>query len=82
MSEIMLQLRQCMKNKCIICFIKRVECNYFEETHEKIEKDKQINKRCTSNSLHAVAAARAVWELRFSGTASRRSAPGAGVRFA
>ena len=37
-----------MKNKCIISFIKRVECNYSQETHEKIEKGKQINKRCTS----------------------------------
>ena len=35
-----------MKNKCIISFIKRVECNYSEETHKKIEKGKQINKRC------------------------------------
>ena len=26
------------RNKCIISFIKRVECNYSEETHEKIEK--------------------------------------------
>ena len=71
---------------CIISFIKWVECNYSEQTHKKIKKGKQINKRCTSNSLHAVAAVRAVWELRnlrFSGTAaSRRSAPGAGVRFA
>ena len=39
-----------MKNKCIISFIKRVECNYSEETHEKIEKGKQINKRCASNA--------------------------------
>ena len=28
-----------MKNKCIISFIKRVECNYSEETHEKSGKD-------------------------------------------
>ena len=43
-----------MKNKCIISFIKWVECNYSEETHKKIEKGKQINKRYTSNALHSL----------------------------
>ena len=53
-----------MKNKCIISFIKRVECNYSQETHEKIEKGKQINKRCTSNALHSVrgSALHIIWE--------------------
>ena len=47
-----------MKNKCIISFIKRIECNYSEETHEKIEKGKQINKRCTYVKCIALA----TWE--------------------
>ena len=52
-----------MKNKCIISFIKRVEYNYSEETHEKIEKGKQINERCASNALHSVrGSALHTWE--------------------